>query len=81
MSLISVVVPCFNEEESIKLFYDEFVIKTARLRRDCKFEIIFVDDGSKDNTLKEIKTLAKNVSEDIIKYISFSRNFGKEAAI
>lgn len=81
MSLISVIVPCFNEEESIKMFYDEFAVKTARLRRECKFEIIFVDDGSKDNTLREIKNLVKNVSEDMVKYISFSRNFGKEAAI
>ena len=81
MSLISVIIPCFNEEESIKMFYEEFVIKTARLRRECKFELIFVDDGSEDNTLKEIKLLAKTVSEDSIKYISFSRNFGKEAAI
>lgn len=81
MSLISVVIPCFNEEESIKLFYDEFVLRTASLRQKNKFELIFVDDGSKDGTLKIIKELVNSVHEDYIKYISFSRNFGKEAAI
>ena len=81
MSLISVVVPCFNEEESIRLFYDEFVIRTVSLRQKNKFELIFVDDGSKDSTLKVIKELINSVNEDNIKYISFSRNFGKEAAI
>ena len=81
MSLISVVIPCFNEDESIKLFYNEFVIRTASLRQKNKFELIFVDDGSKDGTLKIIKELVNSVHEDCIKYISFSRNFGKEAAI
>lgn len=81
MSLISVIVPCYNEEESIKLFYDEFVLRTKSLRQNNKFELIFVDDGSKDNTLNIIKSLVNEISEDSIKYISFSRNFGKEAAI
>lgn len=81
MSLISVVIPCFNEEESIRLFYDEFVLRTVSLRQKNKFELIFVDDGSKDSTLKVIKELINNVHEDNIKYVSFSRNFGKEAAI
>ncbi len=76
--LISIVVPCYNEEESIKLFYKE--IKKIEKKMDyVNFEYIFVDDGSLDNTLKEAKKLASK--DKSVKYISFSRNFGKEAAM
>lgn len=78
MEVISVVVPCYNEEESILLFYDE-ISKVAKKMEETVFEFLFVDDGSKDTTLDLCKTLS---AEDTrVKYISFSRNFGKEAAI
>ena len=78
MNLVSVIVPCFNEEEALPYFYDE-IVKISKLMQDVYFEFIFVNDGSKDKTLSVIKNLAKNDSR--VKYISFSRNFGKEAAI
>ena len=78
MNLVSVIVPCFNEEEALPYFYDE-IVKISKLMHDVDFEFIFVNDGSKDKTLSVIKNLAKNDSR--VKYISFSRNFGKEAAI
>lgn len=71
--MLSIIVPCFNEEESVDLFYGE----TIKYIDD--FEIIFVDDGSKDNTLEKIKNLCNE--HDTVQYISFSRNFGKEAAL
>lgn len=75
---ISVIVPCYNEEESINLFYER-IIKLAEKMNTVEFEFIFIDDGSKDSTISEIKKLA--VSDSRVKYISFSRNFGKEAAM
>ena len=78
MNLVSVIVPCFNEEEALPYFYDE-IVKISKFMQDVDFEFIFVNDGSKDKTLSVIKNLAKNDSR--VKYISFSRNFGKEAAI
>ena len=75
---ISVIVPCYNEEESINLFYER-IIKLAKKMNTVEFEFIFIDDGSKDSTISEIKKLA--VSDSRVKYISFSRNFGKEAAM
>ena len=74
---ISVIVPCYNEEESIGLFYNE--MNAVANKMVCDFEYIFVNDGSKDNTLNIIKDMAEN--DDRVKYISFSRNFGKESAI
>jgi glycosyltransferase involved in cell wall biosynthesis len=76
---ISLVVPCFNEEESLPSFYDESVKVLSALEAGKNFEIIFVDDGSKDATLKIIREFAKN--DGRVHYISFSRNFGKEAAM
>ena len=78
MEKISIVVPCYNEEKALPYFYDE-IKKISNEMKEVIFEIIFVDDGSKDNTLKVIKDIAK---KDVrVRYISFSRNFGKEAAM
>ena len=77
MDLITVVVPCYNEEEMIPLFYKE-IVKVMK-KMECNFELLFIDDGSSDKTLEYIKKIAKK--DKIIRYISFSRNFGKEAAI
>ena len=77
---ISIIVPSYNEEKSLPLFYDEICkIKPEFEKKDVKFELIFVDDGSKDTTLQVIKGLKSK--DDCVHYISFSRNFGKEAAI
>jgi len=78
MKKISIVVPCYNEEESIPLFYKE-ITKTLKKLDKYKFEIIFINDGSKDGSLHEMKKLAK--LDKNVKYINFSRNFGKEAAM
>ncbi len=75
---ISVVVPCYNEEAVIEIFYNE-INKVSRLMADVDFEFLFINDGSGDNTLEELKKI--NKSDKRVKYISFSRNFGKEAAI
>lgn len=74
---ISVIVPCYNEQESIGLFYEEMCRVSDEMGND--FEYIFVNDGSADSTLEIIEALAQNDSR--VKYISFSRNFGKESAI
>jgi len=81
MTLINIVIPCLNEEKNIPMFYAEVtkVIKDDMELSKLSFEFIFVDDGSDDKTLEVIKELGKN--NDQIKFISFSRNFGKEAAI
>ncbi|HJE97112.1 MAG TPA: glycosyltransferase family 2 protein [Ligilactobacillus acidipiscis] len=76
---ISLVVPCFNEEESIPLFYKE-VEKVKSKLRGYELEYLFINDGSKDKTLEVLKKLQKEHEEDI-HYISFSRNFGKESAL
>lgn len=73
---LSLIVPCYNEEEVIELFYNK--VRNV-LYNILDYEIIFVDDGSKDKTKKCIINLAQNDSN--IKYISFSRNFGKESAM
>ncbi len=75
---ISIVVPVFNEEESIPLFYPE-INKIREEMKNVNFEFIFVNDGSKDNTINILKELEKK--DKTVKYISFSRNFGKEAAM
>lgn len=74
---ISVVVPCYNEQESLPLFYKEIDRVATPMEND--FEFIFINDGSKDNTLNILKKLSED--DERVKYISFSRNFGKEAAI
>ena len=78
MKKISIVVPCYNEEDIIKEFYNELV-KVLQTIQNYTYEIIFIDDGSKDDTLKLLK--GEENRNDKIKIISFSRNFGKESAI
>lgn len=78
MKKISLVVPCYNEQEVIEIFYDEMKKTEKLFENKVKFEIIFVNDGSKDDTLNLMRKLSKNSD---VKYISFSRNFGKEAAM
>ncbi len=75
---ISVVVPCYNEQGALPFYYDKMK-EVMALLPELSFEIIIVDDGSTDGTLATVKQLAK--SDDRIRYISFSRNFGKEAAM
>ncbi len=79
MKRISLIVPCYNEEEAVSLFKKEIDRVFSELLGGYEPEIIFVDDGSKDDTLKVIKEMASD--DEHIRYISFSRNFGKEAAI
>lgn len=79
MEKVSIIVPCFNEEKALPLFYEELQKDIKNFPDDVSFEIIFINDGSKDNTLQVIKDL--NKKDDRIKYVSFSRNFGKESAI
>lgn len=78
MEKISVIVPCYNEEEVLPLFYRE-VTRVAEQMSQFAFELLFVDDGSVDGTVKVVRALAKQ--DDRVKYVSFSRNFGKEAAM
>lgn len=78
MEKISIIVPCYNEEESIPLFYNE-ICKIADEFKKVNFEFIFVNDGSKDKTLDICRDLSLN--DKRVRYISFSRNFGKEAAL
>ncbi len=79
MDRISVVIPCWNEEDAIPIYYAEMSQVMKTLGQEADFELIFVDDGSTDKTLKIIKGL--NEKDPCCKYLSFSRNFGKEAAI
>jgi glycosyltransferase involved in cell wall biosynthesis len=75
---LSVVVPCYNEQEALPIFYDE-IIKVAASMEQLEFEFIFINDGSKDNSYHIMKNLKQK--DDRVHYVSFSRNFGKEAAI
>lgn len=82
MSLISVVVPCYNEEEVLPLFYTEIKKVSAQMKSEhseLSFEYLFINDGSKDKTLEELRNLA--LKDNDVRYISFSRNFGKESGI
>jgi glycosyltransferase involved in cell wall biosynthesis len=76
--IISIVVPCHNEEEMVPIFHKEITAVSDQLP-DAVFELIFVNDGSKDTTLAELKRLAS--LDERVHYLSFSRNFGKEAAM
>lgn len=75
--LISIIIPCFNEEEAITLFHKE--ISNVSNQMSADFEFIFIDDGSKDKTLEAIKNIRKK--DKRVRFISFSRNFGKEAGM
>ncbi len=80
MSLLSVVVPCYNEEENIEDFYHELLKNESFFKKkEVDLEIIYVDDGSKDATVSEVKKLMNK--DERVHMLSFSRNFGKEAAI
>lgn len=76
---LSLVVPCYNEEENVELFYTE--VNKCFAGKIQEYEFIFVNDGSKDKTMKKLKEIYKNRKSDNVKLIGFSRNFGKEAAI
>lgn len=80
MELLSVIVPCYNEEENVPFFYEELMKNRDFFeQRSLDVEVIYVNDGSKDNTVAEVKKLHEKDSK--VKLVSFSRNFGKEAAI
>lgn len=80
MKLLSAIVPCYNEEENVLYFYEEFLKNEAFFEKyEIAFELLFVDDGSKDKTASEVKKLIEKDAR--VHLISFSRNFGKEAAI
>ena len=76
--LVELIVPCYNESAVLKMFYDESC-RVINSIKNYDFNFIFIDDGSKDNTLSIMKELAEN--DERVKYISFSRNFGKESAM
>ena len=83
--LLSIIVPCYNEEQALDYFYQEYVkLKDYKYLKNNQpitldYELILVNDGSKDLTLEKIKSLVEQ--DNSVKFISFSRNFGKEAAI
>lgn len=82
MKLLSVIVPCYNEEEALPFYYEEMgktIVEFNKTYPDVEFELIFINDGSKDGTLKYVKSLREK--DERVHFVSFSRNFGKEAAI
>ena len=80
MSLLSVIVPCYNEEESVTDFYAELMKNEPFFReKELELEILYIDDGSKDRTAAEVKKLC--AADKRVHLISFSRNFGKEAGM
>lgn len=79
MDLITVIVPCYNEQESLPLFYPAICKIADQLSAKADFEFLFIDDGSKDKTVSILRELHEK--DDRVHYVSFSRNFGKEAGI
>ena len=80
MSLLTVVVPCYNEEESVALFYEELIKNQPFFTEEgIELELLYVDDGSRDKTVAEVKKLREK--DERVHLVSFSRNFGKEAAM
>ena len=82
MKLVSIVVPCYNEQEVLPMFYEEITKVTDQMSKDypeLTFEYLFIDDGSKDKTLEIFRSLADK--DKRVRYISFSRNFGKESGM
>ena len=78
MPKVSIIVPCYNEQEALPLFYRE-ITRVASDMSPVEFELLFIDDGSSDNTLSELRGLA--AKDTRVRFLSFSRNFGKEAAM
>ena len=74
---LSLIIPCYNEQEAVPLFYEETTRVLSKM--DCDYDLVFVNDGSKDNTLSILRDLA--AKDRHVVYISFSRNFGKESAM
>lgn len=80
MKLLSVIVPCYNEEESVELFYEELIKNDAFFaQKNMELEIFYIDDGSVDRTVEEVRKLRDR--DERVHLVSFSRNFGKEAAM
>lgn len=80
MKLLSVVVPCYNEEENIRDFYDELFRNDSFFKeKELEVELVYIDDGSKDKTVEEVRKLREQ--DERVHLLSFSRNFGKESAI
>lgn len=80
MSVLSIIVPCYNEEESVADFYTELMKNEAFFQeKELEIEILYIDDGSRDNTAAEVKKLRE--ADGRVHLISFSRNFGKEAGM
>ena len=82
MKLLSVIVPCYNEESALPYFYEEMtktIVDFNKTYKDVEFEMLFIDDGSSDDTLKIVKELQEK--DERVHFVSFSRNFGKEAGI
>lgn len=80
MALLTVIVPCYNEEENVKFFYEELMKNQSFFTsKGLEVEVLYIDDGSKDKTVEEVKKLRKKAEN--VHLVSFSRNFGKEAAI
>lgn len=75
---ISIVIPCFNEEEAIPIFYEE-TLRVLKAMSLSSFEFVFIDDGSSDRTLEVLKEIS--AKDKLVHFVSFSRNFGKEAAL
>ena len=80
MKLLSVIVPCYNEEESVELFYEELTRNDPYFaQKDMELELLYIDDGSVDRTVEEVRKLRDR--DERVHLVSFSRNFGKEAAM
>lgn len=80
MSLLSVIVPCYNEEDSVVLFYEELIKNDPFFQgKGIELELLYIDDGSRDGTVAEVKKLREK--DERVHLVSFSRNFGKEAAM
>lgn len=82
MSLLSIIVPCYNEQDAIPYFYDAITKTASEMQEtwsDLDFEFLFIDDGSKDNTLSIVEGLRDK--DKRVRFVSFSRNFGKEAGL
>ena len=80
MSLLSVIVPCYNEEDSVALFHEELIKNDPFfLQEGIDLELLYIDDGSRDATVAEVKKIIE--ADPRVHLVSFSRNFGKEAAM